>query len=777
MEKIAILLLEDNENDAEFIQDELRATLEAEIEFTRVVNRREFIEHLKNKPTQLVLSDYRLPQYDGLAALHDMRKICPEIPFIIVTGTLTEEAAADAIKLGAWDYVVKERLFRLSSAVQNALKLKKEREQIIITEEELRKSEERFRLISTSAQDAIILMDEDGQASFWNPAAERLLGYSEKEILGKKLHDLIATDSDKARFVKVFPNFKENGVGNFVSKTVELEGKTKSGDVIPIELSLARMNLEGKWGAVGIIRDISERKAAESALKESEAKYRHLIQHSADAIYLLYNRRFEVANEKFKKMFGLTDAELANSDFDFISLIAPQSRQMIEDRAVRQASGEHLQPNYEFTALTKEGKEIEVETSVTYMPYKESWATQGIIRDVTHRKELESQLRQAQKMEVVGQLAGGVAHDFNNLLTIVSGYCDLLIARPNLEPGIARYIDQINKAGRRARGLTNQLLAFSRKQVIKPVVLDINSVIENSMLMYNRLLGEDIEIGLSLEDDLPAILADPHQVEQILMNLLINARDAIHENTTLGAVRKIKVATSEVFLDKDFVASHPGCSAGPQLLLSISDTGIGMNAETLAKVFEPFFTTKAAGHGTGLGLSTVYGIVQQNKGAIVIDSRVARGATFQIYWPFVESDGASEMITVATEKAKKGVESILFVEDDAGVRDFAQDALESFGYDLHTVESAEDALDFINSGAVCHLLITDLVLPGMSGTELVEKIRETNDDIPVIYISGYTNDHVLLQTMSRDDVHFIQKPYSMVTLTTKIRQVLASKSE
>jgi two-component system, cell cycle sensor histidine kinase and response regulator CckA len=776
MDKLDILLLEDNENDAEFIKSELNSTLDEELNFSRVVSRIQFLEHIKNHQPHLILSDYRLPQYDGLAALHDLQKVSPEIPFIIVTGTLTEEAAADAIKLGAWDYVVKQRLFRLSSAVQNALKLKNERDQIKVTEKELRKSEERFRLISTSAQDSIIMMDEMGRISFWNPAAEQLFGYTEKEVLGSSLHSIIVADSSISAYLDAFPKFQKSGSESFISKTVELEGMSKNGTRIPIELSLARMALEGKWGAVGIIRDISERKAAETALRESEAKYRHLIQHSEDAIYLLYNRRFEVANEKFKKMFGLSDAELESSEFDFISLIAPKSRANIESRINQQERGEFLEPNYEFTAITKDGEEIEVETSVTYMPYKESWATQGIIRDVTTRKELESQLRQAQKMEVVGQLAGGVAHDFNNLLTIISGYCDLLLGRPGLDSGITKYIHQINKAGHRARGLTNQLLAFSRKQINKPVVLDINLTIENSIQMYSRLIGEDIEIILSLEDELPAILADPHQIEQVLMNLLVNARDAIHANSTSGLLRKINVETAKVFLDKGFVASHPGCSVGSQLLLAVGDSGTGMDSETAAKIFEPFFTTKELGQGTGLGLSTVYGIVQQNNGAIHVDSKINEGTTFRIYWPFVESNGSSDMISEEMEKAKKGAESILFVEDDAGVREFAQDALDSFGYDLHPAENAEDALKIINEGFDCDLLIVDLVLPGMSGTEFVEKIYEKNINIPVIYISGYTNDHVMLQTMSRDDVHFIQKPYSMVTLTTKIREMLAAKA-
>jgi len=775
MQKLKILLLEDNANDAELIKCELLGTLGEETEFKRVIGKQDFIQQIKSFNPHIILSDYRLPQYDGQTALADMQKINPTIPFIVVTGTLTEEAAADAIKSGAWDYVVKERLFRLSSAVQNALKLKQERDQTKAAEEELRKSEERFRLISISAQDAIIMVDESAKVSFWNPAAEKIFGFSEAEVVGRNLHDLIASAGDREAHVKAFADFSKSGVGALLGKIVEVTAVNKNGDEIPIEISLARLALHGKWGAVAIIRDISERKQAEDALRESEEKYRHLIQHSSDAIYLLYKRKFEVVNERFFEMFGVTEQDIERPDFDFISLVAPQSRAQIEDRARRQAQGEQLSPNYEFTALTKDGNEIEVETSVSYMSYKDGVATQGIIRDVTSRKELEAQLRQAQKMEVVGQLAGGVAHDFNNLLTIVSGYCDLLLSRHNLDPNVAKYIIQINKAGRRARGLTNQLLAFSRKQVSKPIVLDVNAEIVNSIQMYETLTGEDIEITLDLEEDLPPILADPHQLEQVLMNLLVNARDAIHMNPLSGSLKKIVITSSKVFLDREFVAVHPGCHVGAQLLLRVRDTGVGMDEKTALKIFEPFFTTKEKGHGTGLGLSIVYGIVQQNNGAIFVESKKNQGADFHVYWPFAETPDDLGTIKVSTEKAQSGAESILFVEDDAGVRNFALDALESFGYEVHPAESAEEALELLDSGSKCDLLVADLVLPGMSGTDMVEKIHRKNNDIPVIYISGYTNDHVLLQTMSRDDVHFIQKPYSMVVLTTKIRQVLAEK--
>lgn len=775
MQNLRVLLLEDNANDAELIKNELLGTLGAGPDFKRVVDRNDFVQQIKTFNPHLILSDYRLPHYDGRTALEDLKKINADIPFIVVTGTMTEEAAADAIKSGAWDYVVKERLFRLSSAVQNVLKLKKERDQARAAEAELRKSEERFRLISISAQDAIIMIDENALVNFWNPAAEKIFGFSEAEAVGRNLHDLIASAEDRDAHVRAFAEFTTSGLGRFIGKIIEIEAVRKNGDKIPVELSLARMALHGKWGAVGIIRDISERKQAENALRESEEKYRHLIQNSGDAIYLLYERKFEIVNQKFLDMFGVNEQDMSRPDFDFISLVAPQSRPFIEDRARRQAQGENLPLNYEFTALAKDGREIDVETSISHMPYKDGLATQGIIRDVTSRKALETQLRQAQKMEVVGQLAGGVAHDFNNLLTIVSGYCDLLLSRQNLDPDVAKFINQINKAGRRARSLTNQLLAFSRKQVSKPVVLDVNAEIVNSVQMYERLIGEDIEIKLDLEENLPPILADPYQLEQVLMNLLVNARDAIHMNPVRGGQKKIVIASSRVFLEKEFAEAHPGCHVGSQLLLSIRDTGVGMDAKTAAKIFEPFFTTKAKEHGTGLGLSTVYGIVQQNNGAIFVQSKKNQGADFQIYWPFAETPDDSTMIKVVTEKVHPGAESILFVEDDAGVRNFAQDALESFGYELHPAESAEEALQCLESGCKCDLLIVDLVLPGMSGIDMVEKIHQKNNDIPVIYISGYTNDHVLLQTMSRDDVYFIQKPYSMVTLTTKIRELLAAK--
>ncbi|MCK5455327.1 MAG: response regulator, partial [Calditrichia bacterium] len=369
-----------------------------------------------------------------------------------------------------------------------------------------------------------------------------------------------------------------------------------------------------------------------------------------------------------------------------------------------------------------------------------------------------------------------VAHDFNNLLTVISGYSDLLLTDPQLGKKQQDKIAQIGKAGKRAQQLTNQLLAFGRKQIFKPEVLDINDVISNSIKMFTRLIGEDIEIRLNLDTDLLPILADPSQLEQILINLIVNARDAIYDLTPAPNEKIISIETSLAYLDEKFATKHLGTITGKKILLGVSDNGIGMTEDTLSKIFEPFFTTKGSGKGTGLGLSTVYGIVKQNNANIYTDSDPNKGTTFKIYWPLAETDVALNNGGTEDKKIKAGPEKILFVEDDEGVREFGANALMDVGYTVYSVGTAEKALELLKKdGISIDLLITDLVMPGMNGRDLAVRIQKKDSDIPVIFVSGYTDNHIVHHGVLDSDVHFIQKPYSIASLSHKIRELLDNK--
>jgi PAS domain S-box-containing protein len=383
----------------------------------------------------------------------------------------------------------------------------------------------------------------------------------------------------------------------------------------------------------------------------------------------------------------------------------------------------------------------------------------------------EEQFRQAQKMEAIGQLAGGVAHDFNNLLTIISGYSDLLLNGILGPQDAAREaVDEIRKAAHRASALTRQLLAFSRKQVLTPQVLVLNSVVQDMDKMLRRLIGEDIQLTTSLVEDLDTVKADPGQIEQVLLNLAVNARDAMPQGG------RLTIETANVVLDETYVASHPGARPGPFVMLAVTDTGCGMDAATQARIFEPFFTTKGAGKGTGLGLATVYGIVKQSGGCIYVYSEVGRGTSFKVYLPRVEDTAAAPSRLAAAPPSQVragGQETLLIVEDDDAVRALTRTVLRGNSYNVIEAVDGDEALRWVEQHSEpIHLLVTDVVMPGMSGRVLAERVTELRPDLKVLYVSGYTDDAVVRHGLLEADIAFLQKPFSPDALTRKVRELL-----
>jgi PAS domain S-box-containing protein len=397
----------------------------------------------------------------------------------------------------------------------------------------------------------------------------------------------------------------------------------------------------------------------------------------------------------------------------------------------------------------------------------------AINEDITERKLLQQQLLQSQKMESIGTLAGGIAHDFNNLLTVIKGYSELALSKLNDSHPLQKDLMAVYSASERAENLTRQILAFSRKQIIQPRIVDINQIINSSNTMLRRIIGEDIDIRMNLAPDLPRIKADPGQIEQILINLIVNARDAILLKEDSSGEKKIIIQTGQTFLDESYVARHMGSSTGYYTIFSVSDDGIGMTEEVKQQIFEPFFTTKGKEKGTGLGLATVYGIVKQNNGYIWVYSEPGEGTTFKIYWPVTD-----EELTVIGSQEKSapefsGKESILMVEDDKSVRDFTSAVLRGFGYKVNAAEDGQSALEQLSkNGYKPDLLITDLVMPGMNGKELAEKIKEMKPNIKILFTSGYTDSHIVRGGELEKDLNFLQKPYSIPELMSKVRQIL-----
>jgi signal transduction histidine kinase len=394
----------------------------------------------------------------------------------------------------------------------------------------------------------------------------------------------------------------------------------------------------------------------------------------------------------------------------------------------------------------------------------------GVYQDITQLKRLEEQFRQAQKMEAVGRLAGGVAHDFNNLLTVINGYSDMVLTTLDDHDPVRPLIEEVGKAGDRAAGLTRQLLAFSRQQILRPKVLELNEVVADVSKMLRRLIGEDVELALKPGAGLRRVKADPGQIEQVVMNLAVNARDAM---PTGG---QLTIETRNV--ERDGACAHDGSEVRPgsYVLLAVSDTGCGMTEEVRERVFEPFFTTKELGQGTGLGLATVYGIVTQSGGHIEVATAVGRGTTFRVYLPAVSGDSALVEKAAGASALPRGTETVLVVEDEAGVRELACLVLQRLGYEVLVAANAEQAVVVArHTERPLELLLTDVVMPGAGGRVLAERLRAANAELQVLFMSGYTDDAVVRHGVESDRVHFLPKPFTPATLARKVRDVLDTK--
>jgi signal transduction histidine kinase/ActR/RegA family two-component response regulator len=395
---------------------------------------------------------------------------------------------------------------------------------------------------------------------------------------------------------------------------------------------------------------------------------------------------------------------------------------------------------------------------------------EGLLSDITERKQMEQQLRQTQKMEAVGQLAGGVAHDFNNLLTVIRGHTDLLLDHIGQTDALRRNVEQIQKSSDRAVSLTRQLLAFSRKQVLQPKVLDLNAVVVEMGKMLPRLIGENISLIISAAPSLGRVKADPGQIEQVILNLAVNARDAMSHGG------KLTIETANVELDEAYAREHLTAKPGPHVMLAVSDTGCGMDAETQSHIFDPFFTTKELGRGTGIGLATVYGIVKQSGAWIWVYSEVGKGSTFKIYLPRVDEQEKADRPPKALVGIHRGSETVLVVEDNESLRQLTCEFLVSTGYTVLFAQDGSEAVRLAEQHTgLIHLLLTDVVMPGMSGHELAQRLAILRPDIRSLYVSGYTGDAILKQGVLEEGVSFLAKPFTRDALAQKVREVLEAR--
>ncbi|HEV7839200.1 MAG TPA: response regulator [Gemmatimonadaceae bacterium] len=641
--ELRLLLVEDDRRDAELtllVLERAGYSVDADL----VTSPDRFSEQLERRSYDVVLADYRLPQWTGMDALALLREQDQSTPLILVTGSLDDEHAIECLKAGVADYVLKDNLARLPVAVRRVIEDLTVRDERSRAMAALRASEEQFRLLLESTGEGIYGLDTEGACTFCNPAAAHMLGYAGPE-------DLLRTNIH------------------------ELTHRTRAdGSVYP------------------------------------------------------------------------------GSECSIHCPILTGAGQHVEDEVFWRPDGTSFQVECWSYQIKKSGDVIG--SVVTF-------------NDITEKRALENQVRQSQKMEAIGRLAGGVAHDFNNLLTVIMTYTDML--KDGLGPRDPRCedVDEIKKAALGAASLTRQLLAFSRQQVIQPRVVPLNDIVENSEKMLRRLIGEDVKLVTSLTNEPITVMIDPGQLEQVILNLVVNARDAM---PTGG---KLTLATESVEMDAEFARDHWPARPGSFALLAVTDTGIGMDEDTQGRIFEPFYTTKGPGKGTGLGLATVYGIVKQSNGFIWVSSEPGKGTTFEIYIPLV--DEAVERSENAEPKPVGGRETVLLAEDAAAVRIAARQILERNGYTVLEAPTGREALILATrrDGPI-DLLLTDMVMPEMSGRELAERFAQARPKSKVLFMSGYTDDAVLRHGGLPTGTTYLQKPFAPDTLARKVREVLDS---
>ena len=617
-------------------------------------------------------------------------------------------------------------------------------------------------LAMDSAINGLAILDAGGKYIYVNPAYARMIGNTNREAMAGKSWREISASGDVAPVAsEIREALKQHGKW-FGPLTVP----HSDGTAVAMEMAITTLP---DGGTICVSGDITERVSAQRARAETEIKYRKLIEQVAAISYIAeigVSGQWYYVSPQIETMFGYSAEEWLSNSKDWIRYIPIDDHPIVHAAEENSARGEPFQAEYRITR--KDGNVIWVsDTAVVVRGSDSHPVMEGLIVDITDRKMLENQLLQARKMEAVGRLAGGVAHDFNNLLTIIKGYVEMAMQRCLDWPELHSDIRRIEDAADRAVTLVRQLLAFSRKQVLRPKILDLNAIVMNLDQLLRRLMGENIAMKTFVSKDVGAIKADPGQIEQVIMNLVVNARDALPDGG------RILIETSNVELDSAYARDHTVVRPGPYVLLAVTDTGIGMTADTAAHIFEPFYTTKESGRGTGLGLSTVYGIVKQSGGYIWVYSELGKGTTFKVYLPRVKDAVQAPAAEMPASTARKGHETILLVEDEPDVRELTQMVLTERGYRVIEALTPEDAERLAgNNGAEIHLLLTDVVMPGMSGRELAKRLTGRYPNLRVLYMSGYTYNVIAQDGTLEEGISFLQKPFTPQVLTQKVRESL-----
>jgi len=812
------------EDDSDY-SDLVRTMLEAEgikAEMVLVSNRADFEAALALESFDLILADYSVADYNGLQALQCARNQCPDIPFLLISGTIGESAAVETLKTGATDYVLKHFPERLVPAIRRASQESNERQQRRRAEMELVRREKYFRALSENSLDILSILDSEGLFLYNSPSIRRVLGY-EPHILYRQSAFSFIHSHDLPGVVEAFNSGLKHS-----DQTVRLDFRFRhrDGSWRCLEaVGQSRLEDPDIAGVVVNIRDVSDRKRIEhrdSALAKlgqhlssttSPGEAARIIHSIADDLFQWNSFTLELFDSgELLQPILIVETNDKGSRFE-VDLpteghrLNPMVQRVVQNGAElilktqSEATQERVGPpgcvsrgavsqmvapirnrtrvigvlgvnSFVFNAYTQQDL-MTLQTLADHCggALERIRAEDALHKSEATQKRLEDQLRQSQKMEAIGQLAGGVAHDFNNILTVIQGHASLLLAGGLAGAG-ARSAQQIGQAAERAAGLTRQLLTFSRRQVMQPRRLDMNEVVCNMTQMLGRILGEDITLQLNYSSQPAVVQADASMMEQVLLNLAVNSRDAMPK----GGRLVIQISSQLIQAEPLAKLSHP--YDGTFVCLRVIDTGCGIPRENLPRIFEPFFTTKALGKGTGLGLATVYGIIKQHEGWIDVESEPGAGTTFKVFLPCTQGETESAGKQSAEPNLRGGAETVLVVEDEAPVRELVCNLLVSQGYRVLQAESGLQAMEIWQSSKQdVDLLLTDLVMPNqMNGRELAEKLWAERPHLKVIFTSGYSVEVVGADFVLQRGINYLQKPYPPKKLALMVRDCLDSKN-
>ena len=766
--EIHLLIVEDSEDDALLLLRELHKS-----GFEPVWKRVDTPEAMKGALSahhwDIVISDFSMPCFSGLEALHMLKESGLDIPFIIVSGKIGEETAVEAMRSGANDYIIKGNLARLVPAIEREIADAEVRRKRRQAEDSLLESERRYRILLESVTDYIYTtLIENGRpvATTHGPGCTAVTGYSPEEYAADPgLWLRMVPEEDQAAVIEQ----ANAALAGHALSSLEHRIIHKEGMICWIRNTpVPSHDMEGNLIAYdGIITDITKRKQYENELANAKDDWERTFNAIIDPIMILDKEyRIVKANKSLAEKLELTPMGIQS--LACFSIIHQTSEppaycpytQLLADGQAHSA---------EFNS-PKLGGIFSSNVSPLFGPDGTLQGSICIARNMSDLKALEAQLFQAQKMEAIGQLAGGIAHDFNNILTVIIGYSNLIDMNMEQDNPQKANLSGVLAAADRAADLTRSLLTFSRKQIMDPHPADLNPIIRKIDKFLKRIIGEDIELKTKFLQEDMTVNVDSGQIEQVLMNLATNARDAMPN----GGLLSLETRTVEI--DDEYIKGRgygePGCYA----CISVSDSGLGMDEATCKKVFEPFFTTKEVGKGTGLGLSIVFGIISQHKGFIDVESEPGRGTTFRIFLPLIQSTVA-EKHTFEEATLEKGVETILVADDDASLRDLTEKTLCMFGYTVITAVNGRDALArFKENKEKIALVIMDIIMPEMNGNDAFNEMKKLNPDLKSIFISGYTSDIIQKRGLIDRELAFVSKPLNLKQLLIKIRDVLEGKA-